>query len=254
MAQEPALAPEEPPYFELSCNFSGPFPYTASLRDENGTYRCGAVLIEKNAVLTAASCVDSARHGARDVSEVFLGGFDREVPIERINMKAVFIHPDYTGNPMDGADLAVVKLAEETCLSPIPFIGRQTDRDENYLILGFGRTGPLDPLSGALQGANATNLELVTCNDALDSDQLLGEEKICTQTPQCSCASICEGDEGGPLVYRETLFEFKDTLMGIMSYSTRSCEEKGGFGVHTDAQLFKNWIERTVQSQAFEDC
>jgi len=224
-----------------SCKFQGPFPYTASLRTEAG-FRCGATLITKDAVLTAASCAQD------QITEVFLGGFEREVPIKRRNVSSVVIHPDFNGNPVDGNDLAIIKLSSKTCLKPVPNLGSNVFAGQQYFVLGFGQTGPYEPIAGSLLGANVTNYEIITCNSSFGVMPPLTELQLCTQNLACNCGAICSGDEGGPVILRETTLDFVDTLVGVMSYSTGNgtCSEAESYGVHTNVQPYLNWIQRTL--------
>ena len=251
-AEASAPSDDYPPNgrFEHTCDFQGPFPYTASLRDANGDYRCGAVLIRDDVVLTAASCVVTQAGEPVALSEVYLGGFEREMPIERRPVVAVFPHENFTGNPVDGDDIAIVKFSGGTCMMPVPNIGRQTAAGEQYIVLGFGRTGPDQPFAAIQHFSNVTNFDIMTCNVAFGVTPPLDETQICTQGTGCKCGTICEGDAGGPLILRETVLVFDDTLMGIMSYATAPCDQEG-FGVHTDVQLYLNWMDTVMQSPEF---
>eukprot|EP00210_Caulerpa_lentillifera_P008336 g7952.t1 len=235
----------------LSCNFTGPFPYTASVRNSTGQHRCGAVLIATDTVLTAASCVH-CRNGSDDhISEIFLGGFNRDNPIERRSPALTIIHENYTGDPVDGNDIALIKLNQSTCLRPVPNIGRQTAAGEQYMLLGFGRASSNSTLSSSLRGANVTNFDIQQCNEIFGAETPLDEKKVCTRNLDCNCASSCEGDEGGPIVLRETVLRFEDTLIALASYSNGDCGVNGSFSVHTDIQEYENWIMRQRQSKKF---
>lgn len=239
-----------PPMFPPSCSRTGPFPYTASLRGPAGGHRCGAVLIRPNAVLTAASCVDP-RNQLESIKEVFLGGFSVDDPIQKRTPVATLVHEKYTGDPRDGYDIALVKLNNDSCLKPVPFLGRQTAPGEVYILLGFGRTGPNEPFASTLQGANVTNFDIKQCNDIFGADPPLDHKTVCTRKQDCSFAALCEGDEGSPIVLRETTLKFEDTLIAIGSYTDGLCGLPGSFSVHTDIQLFENWIMRKLQSADF---
>jgi len=236
-------------YKEFSCEFQGQFLYMASLRDDFGNYRCGATLIAPSIVLTAATCMDPLMHDGVGVSEVYLGGQDREVPVERFPVTAFARHGNYTGDPREGNDIAVVKFAGETCMKPIPFLGKPSVEGETYLILGYGRTGVFEPLAGGLLAGNQTNFDIATCN-ADGVDPPLDEGRLCTQSPKCNCPSICEGDEGGPLVYSETIEAYTDTLMGVISYGTTVCGEGDGYGVYANVFAYRDWIDVASQTLA----
>lgn len=236
-----------PDHFNFSCDFQGQFPYMASLRDDFGNYRCGATLISDAAVLTAASCVDPILQDNIGISEVFLGGQDREVPVQRRPVTAVYPHESYTGDPREGNDIAIVRFSGGTCMKPIPFLGGIPFPGETYLILGYGQTGPFEPLAGGLLGGNQTNFEIAECNaDGIDPP--LDEGRICTQAPDCNCPSICSGDEGGPLVRIETIARFEDTLMGVISYGTSFCGEGDGYSVYTNVLFHRDWILNALQT------
>lgn len=222
----------------------------ASLRDDFEGFRCGAVLIQDDAVITAASCVDPLLNNGFPISEVLLGGFFQETPVERHSVAAIFPHGQFNGDVRNGYNLAIIKFAEQTCLQPIPFVGREAVDGENYVILGFGRTGPVDPFSQSLLTANVTNYDISVCN-AAGVMPAVDDQQICTQTAECGCGSICEGDEGGPLVYRPTETQFVDTLMGVISHSSGNCSQEGTYGIHTDILPHLNWMRTTLESPLF---
>lgn len=229
----------EPPAF--SCDFQGQFPYMATLRDENGIYRCGATLISEDAVLTSATCVNPLLHDDLEVTEVYLGGQDREAPVQIRPVTAIIPHEARSDDPRDGFDLAVVKFSGGTCFQPVPFLGKVPFPGETYLILAYGQSGRFEPLAGGLLGGNQTNFDIAECN-ADGVDPPLDEGRVCTQSPLCDCPSICPGDEGGPLVYVPTIEEFEDALVGIISYGTSFCGEGDGYGVYTNVLFHRDWI------------
>lgn len=237
---------EMPPFEGFSCDFQGQFPYMASLRDDFGDYRCGATLIWDDAVLTAATCVDPTLHDDIGISEVYLGGQDREVPVQQRPVTTIYVRDEWTGDPRDGYDIAVVKFSGGTCLEAIPFLGRETAFNETYIILGYGKSGPFEQLAGGLLGGNQTNFDIETCNQSIDPP--IGEERVCTQSPLCNCPSICDGDEGGPLVHSPTIELFEDSLVGVISYGTSLCGEGDGYGIYTDVLYHRDWIQAILDN------
>ena len=131
------------------------YPYFALM---NGDGLCGAVLISKRFVLTAAHCV-----GADN---------DFEIGISQINdgteyrYKRVFVHPNYNDANVN-SDIAIYELEQDVPdnlnyirleQSPVNIVGTQ------LTVIGFGDTNPSKNVDAISDDLLQTNVDYVSQN------------------------------------------------------------------------------------------
>lgn len=224
---------------KLTCDKSGPFPYVVSLRTTGNRHYCGGVLVSPNAVATAASCVDVDPYPT-----IYIGGFDIHSPIEIKNTLMSSAHPDWNGFSQDGNDIAVLRMDSPTCVAPIPSIGGPVLTGQNTTYLGFGRTSVSGPFSTDLLFGEFTTQAASTCTSNGAAPVGTGAvSTFCTRGPGGN-GGLCEGDEGGPAIFRPSTAVFQDQLVGIASYvsGSGSCSDPSTYGVFTNVKFFYSWL------------
>lgn len=200
--------------------------------DTNETFRCGAALIDKRVVITAAHCLIKANYKihynlnriAVFFSTVYLDSID---PDNLVRIKNVKIHENFDNLYVEN-DIAILYLAEDAPkdakifnidegLSHVNF-------SENVDVMGWGQTTNA-------QNANYSNELLQTslnlysqarCNKfhnlAFGID--MPPSKFCGGIiDEGKIKDVCKGDSGGPIY---GIFEGKPKLFGLVSHGMQS--------------------------------
>ncbi|KAM4575485.1 transmembrane protease serine 9 [Fundulus diaphanus] len=217
----------------------GEWPWIGSLQYQR-QHRCGATLIHKKWLLTAAHCFNSdssPTDWAVSLGSVLRTGLGALViPIQR-----VIIHPAFNGTNMDH-DVALLELAvpapvsytiQPVCLpSPVHlFLGNS----ECY-ITGWGSMREGGSLTNLLQKAAVNIIEQDDCRPSYGNGL----------TPNMMCAGFmeggrdsCLGDSGGPLTCRHHFGQW--FIAGVTSWG-HGCGRTGFPGVYTRVTSVRKWI------------
>jgi len=214
---------------------------------------CSGVLIGEFSVLTAAQCVDP-RDGRANNPTLWLNSTSANEPsadtVMRQTVETVF-HPNYTGNAVDGYNLAILRLNESTApLRPMRLLlpGLNVSLvDRRLFVLGFGRT--------SLSGARTRNLQIGEVN-VVDPRQCINAD-IGYLEDQMFCvdrAVPCSGDLGGPAFVGNS--PQSDSLFGLVSGTAcfDNVELSGFINAATEETIA--WLTSTrdlVESQALEE-
>ena len=118
---------------------TGSWPWMLALSyntlPQNNDAFCGATLIEKNWVLTAAHCVIDQTIDSISVVT------SNEMNNEPLSIKQIVIHPSYNAETFEH-DLALIELTKVSQISPIKILSPHTIQDateKEAIALGWGR-------------------------------------------------------------------------------------------------------------------
>uniref|UniRef100_A0A8C4T901 trypsin n=2 Tax=Erpetoichthys calabaricus TaxID=27687 RepID=A0A8C4T901_ERPCA len=223
-------------------------PYMAQLKITKGNqlYNCGAFLIRRNVLLTAAHC-----HGENIMAQ--LGGHNRdrnEASRQEIAVKKMIPHENYDRQNAKN-DIMLLQLERNVRFTPeVKPISISSNCGNLWpgmhcSVAGWGRT-----FTGGT-GSNVLREAEVTILDICQSEQLfnLTGRVICARGSGIKGA--CNGDSGGPLVCRN---RWNDRVaVGIVSFrNTNQCEDPAREDVYTNVCMYWRWINRKFKTIAAE--
>ncbi|XP_053683421.1 uncharacterized protein LOC128733684 [Sabethes cyaneus] len=230
----------------------GHHPWQAALRAKKqgkSVHWCGAVLISKYHILTAAHCLIGYPKGAYMIR---LGDYNTEALEQAeidIFIEDYYIHENFREGHHMNNDIAVVLLktpirfnefVQPVCL---PAKSQPYREGLNCTISGWGSTQ---------SGSSAHSLELRAAKVPLLSDAVCNEPEVYGNnvTDGMFCAGAldggvdaCEGDSGGPLVCTS---DRGHTLYGIISWGFH-CGYVNKPGVYVKVSHYLDWIEQKLK-------
>lgn len=233
-----------------SVSAPGAWPWQAALLDRSipdnfQAEFCGASVIDRSWVLTAAHCVLGRVDG-----EAYLNPVDIDVLVgtnslysggTRIHAVEVRVEP-YFDDSRFHRDVALIRLDQPTTVTPIPLVAASSAElpsGTSVMATGWGALS-----SGGLFPAELHEVELASQSDA-ECGAALGPNFIASSMT-CAAApgkDTCEGDSGGPLM---ASLAGTWTLVGITSWGD-GCADPLYPGVYTDVRAFTSWIRWQIR-------
>ncbi|HEV7979544.1 serine protease [Amycolatopsis sp.] len=212
------------------------YPYAVYLTDLDGNQFCGAVIISRTAVATAAHCALSM---SRTKMHVVAGRQDkRSAGGVDTSVSRTWVHPDYT-DPGQGDDIAVLTVRGNLPYQPVKI----ADKSDNELyssgtkatVLGWGRTADGGARSDFLRSAVVPLIADKSCTSSYGN---YDPAKMVCAGYEKGGIDACQGDSGGPLVVG-------DTLIGIVSWG-EGCAKAGKPGVYTRVSAYADDLTREM--------
>ncbi|XP_046857350.1 serine protease hepsin-like [Xenia sp. Carnegie-2017] len=225
----------------------GTWPWQAMIRSKHRGHICGATLVQKNWLVTAASCFDNYTKCIKEWT-VILGAHELNSSSNtKIGIEAIHIHPKYQPgketHPGD-YDIAILQMSSSAriprdimplCLPEKGFIQRCS-------ITGWGRTSNSGSLSKVLREAYVDLVPLDKCNGEKSYNGTINDRFVCAGFKEGGI-DACHFDTGGPLTCPMKGGAWG--LAGIVSWR-QSCAQPHKYGLYTNVRKVQRWIEKII--------
>lgn len=213
----------------------GQIPYLASVQDKFFQHFCGATIISKTILLSAAHCFSKNIKTTYYVRAGFVTFRSTAGQITLID--TVLCYPKFNQNTLLH-DVALLKTRDVlqfgTNIGPIIYARARPDLKDECIASGWGSVTPTrDKFPETLHAVTMTIKSTEDCKYTGYSHETM----LCVGGN--AGHGTCAGDSGGPLVCG---FE----LSGIISYSTISCAS-GEPDVMTDVSYYHDYIEENIR-------
>jgi transmembrane protease serine 9 len=229
----------------------GKWPFMIALLDAGTSSNydaqfCGASLISKRDVLTAAHCVKGAQPSS---IQVLVGTQDLKNGGRRVNVARVTVHPKYNSRTSD-SDVAVLRLAADVN-DIVPVEYASTIKQENRFAaagkpvfgMGWGETETTPHFPPELQQVKVPVTDRDVCNAADAYNGKITDTMICAGLKEGG-KDTCQGDSGGPLVSKGPDGTFH-LQVGVVSWGY-GCADPNHYGVYSRMATLGAWVKEQV--------
>ncbi|XP_015276237.1 PREDICTED: trypsin-3-like [Gekko japonicus] len=220
-----------------------PYQVILSNSRKNGPdVQCGAVLIERDWVLTAAHCDTQGDIHTRMGDHSLRANEGSE---QCITSAQKFPHPGYNPTTHDN-DIMLLQLRNPANINeyvrPIALATECAAPNTRCLVSGWGTVEtPKSEFPDILQCAEVYTMSNEECRRVYTN--MITDNMLCAGVRKGGVDS-CQGDSGGPLVCN-------NKLQGIVSWGMQICAQRGQPGVYTNICRFTGWIQDTIQRNSF---
>lgn len=239
----------------------GEYPWLAQIYSGSRQI-CGGSLIDRDYILTAASCVEPATPSSVAALRVRVGDFklnsqEDGIYVER-NVSVVYRHADFGPQRLQPAvnDIALLKLSEPVVftdyIKPICLDDGANRVDNGFnegIVAGYGKLSYSSrPPTDALY---KVNLRIGTPQECQNTYAPFGvalrDEQLCAGTNTLPPVDPCVGDNGGPLFVRSGPNHYKQ--VGIASFGLKC---SGPPAVFTRVSKYRAWIDQVRFRQGLQ--
>ncbi|KAI1712887.1 trypsin domain-containing protein [Ditylenchus destructor] len=235
----------------------GESPWTAALRlRSEDVHHCGAAIIAKRFLLTAAHCF-RAKKNPKDYF-ITTGDWDNAIDEEveqRFDLAAIHYYPTYTEDLFQH-DIAILEVSDSIgirfdhashpiCLPPR---GYAYTTGQVCTVTGWGSSTPgggdesTDNYPTKLQTAQMPILDKSLCRNVSNTYESISENSFCAGYLKDGGMDSCQGDSGGPFACEHNGHFY---LAGIISWG-EGCAQRGHPGIYTMITPYLSWIENVT--------
>ncbi|CAO2607814.1 Serine protease 40 [Lemmus lemmus] len=230
------------------------WPWQASLLFR-GRHICGAVLIDKNWVASAAHCFQRSQKPSE--YRILLGYNQLGSPTEysrQMTVNMLILHENYNKFYHQGNDIALIQLHKPVTYSSsifpacVPENTTKVSGDRSCWISGWGmlREDEFLPSPFPLKEAEVFLMDDKECETFFQTPEITIQYKTIKDDMICAGdikkeKSICRGDSGGPLVCSLNGYWY---VVGLASWTAACLEPISSPNIFTKVSYFSNWIKK----------
>jgi plasminogen len=220
----------------------GSWPWQVSLRLNSGTFHtCGASILCRNIILTAAHCVHNDRFNPQKF-EIHVGRYYRTqdtAGITKHRVTKIITHERWNQFTID-EDIAVLSIDPPITYSniaqPVCFPNRDVYVGEMALLSGWGQTMG----TGWDNELKQAFIPVISNDECRQMINVVSPNMLCTGYPQGG-HGVCFGDSGGPLSVRDGN---KWIQIGIVSWTAGRCNHPRTLSGYARVRQYMNsgWL------------
>ncbi|XP_067944938.1 chymotrypsinogen B-like [Watersipora subatra] len=233
----------------------GEWPWQVSIIKSTSFYgrsfshTCGGTIISPEWIVSAAHCFQgltssyNIRMRVGEHSQYVDEGTEYNAVVSKI-----MVHPQYSYS-QNYNDIALVKLSKPlditqkyiraACLPSMDEISDFYNNDECYTT-GWGKTSSAGSVSPILREVQSSLVSQSSCRRKWGSQ--IDSTKVCFGN---GYKGACQGDSGGPLVCKKN---GRYSLVGAVSFGSKSCTDPYVPTVYTSVAFYKSWIDQVMAS------
>ncbi|XP_055371669.1 transmembrane protease serine 9-like [Condylostylus longicornis] len=222
-------------------------PWLAGLWRQGKLY-CGATVLSRNFLITAAHCVYGFNH--KEI-RVYIGGHEiRKDYTEVTKIKNVYDHEKFDVVSFNN-DIALIELEKPLEFGPkVQPICLPSATDTDYAgvltsVSGWGRTGEKDKTSKVLNSVIVPIWSQEQCKEAGYGAKRITENMMCAGYHDGG-RDACQGDSGGSAIAEGPSGSAE--IIGVVSWG-RGCARPNLPGIYTRVSNYMDWINDKISDE-----